>query len=226
MDTRLSQLLRTVVDEYVSTGEPVGSQSLVEKRRLAVSPATIRHWFAALEAGGYLVQPHTSGGRLPTEKGFRFYVKTFVTAKPPNKHERDAIARILKTTGDRRIKQIAKTLSDLTGLAAVVGWKKTDTYYTGLSLLFAQPEFRDWQRVVSLTEVLDRLDDALSHLRQNVFPSPEILLGRECPFGSACGVVIGSTGHAMIGILGPMRMDYQRALSLMMEVTKTTFLAS
>lgn len=220
MEPRLSQLLRTVVDEYVSTGEPVGSQSLVERHHLDVSAATVRHWFAELESDGYLVQPHTSGGRMPTEKGFHFYVQAFVVEQPLVKREREEIGRAAQAAGERRMKQTARAISDLADLAVVVGLNATDTFYTGLSLLFAQPEFRNWQRVVSLTEVLDRLDDTLADLRRRAFVPTEILLGRECPFGSACGSVIGSAGGVVIGILGPIRMDYQHAFSLMIEAEK------
>lgn len=220
MENRLAELLRNVVDAYVATGEPVGSQTLVARHRLDVSPATIRNWFAELESGGYLIQPHTSGGRLPTEKGFRFYLTTFLSPVAAGKRERAAIERAAEADGERRVKQVAKTLSELSGLAVVVGWRGHDTFYTGLSLLFAQPEFQNWERVVSLSELLDRLDDTLARLRQRVFPSPEILLGRECPFGSACSGILGTFDGATVGILGPIRMDYQRGFSLMLAANE------
>ena len=73
MDTRSMKILSAIVDEYIRTGEPVGSKALAEKPDISVSSATIRNTMAALEQEGYLDHPHTSAGRVPTYKGYRFY---------------------------------------------------------------------------------------------------------------------------------------------------------
>lgn len=217
MEERLSTLLRAVVEEYVTTAEPVGSQTLVARYRLDVSPATVRNWFAELEEEGCLMQPHTSGGRVPTEKGFRDYVARFVEPKFPGKRDREAIAKaaLVPDEDGRRMKSVAKMVAELSGQAVVVGLQESDTFYTGLSQLFVQPEFKNWQRVVSLSEVLDHLDEGLNALRRRPITGPQILIGRECPFGIACGTVLAMSGDALVGILGPIRMDYQHALSLL-----------
>lgn len=217
MDERLLNLLRTVVDEYVATAEPVGSQSLVTRYRLDVSPATVRNWFAELEEAGCLTQPHTSGGRIPTEKGFQTYLEHFVEEKPVGKRERDILQQSAALPPDdgKRLKSVAKTLAELSGLATVVGLGHADTFYTGLSQLFGQIEFQNWKRVVNLTEILDHLDDTMRDLRSRSFDAPQILLGRSCPFGVSCGTVLISHPEGLVGILGPVRMDYQHALSLL-----------
>ncbi|MFA6429532.1 MAG: hypothetical protein WCV84_03485 [Patescibacteria group bacterium] len=218
MESRLADLLRAVVEEYVKTAQPVGSQVLVDRRQLDVSSATIRNWFAELEEAGLITQPHTSGGRIPTEHGFRAYVESFVRPRPPTKRERASLAQAVQVEEEeRRLKNTAKALAELSGLAAFMGWRRADTYYTGLAQLFAQPEFKDWQRVIGLSEVLDHLDEALTVLRRTSYHEPLIILGRECPFGPACSVVIVSVGSTLIGLFGPMRMDYQQALSLMTQ---------
>ena len=74
LDERKAYILATVVYEYIATGEPVGSQALTQKYNLGVSSATVRNEMAELEAGGYLVQPHTSAGRVPSDSGYRTYV--------------------------------------------------------------------------------------------------------------------------------------------------------
>jgi len=222
MNERLSNLLRIVVEEYVASAEPVGSQHLVERYRMDVSPATVRNWFAELEEAGYLTQPHTSGGRVPTEKGYRAYIELFVRPKPAAKRDRDALHKTAEVATDeeRQLKAVAKHLAELSGLALIVGRDDADTFYTGLSQLFSQPEFKDWQRMVSMTEVLDRLDETLHSLRTHAFQGPQILVGRECPFGPGCGSVVILTDRGFIGILGPMRMDYQYALSLMTSLSE------
>ena len=220
MDERHAYLLQAIVEEYIASAQPVGSQSLVSRYNLEMSPATVRNWCAELEAEGLLMQPHTSGGRVPTEQGFQAYVARFVTPKPCLKRERDVLERAARSESDheRRIKALAKALVEISELAVVAAIGEADTYYTGLSHLFAQPEFRDWQRVVSLTEVLDRLDSALLSVRSMPLRDPRILLGTECPFGQSCGVVLLSVDGAMIGVLGPLRMEYQAIYRLMLGV--------
>ncbi len=217
MDERLKKLLKIVVEEHISTAEPVGSQHLVEHYRLDVSPATVRNWLSELEEEGLVTQPHTSGGRVPTEKGFRTYIQLFVQPKPPAKRERVVLEKALNKTQDenRRVKSLAKALADLSGDAMIIGLNEMDAFYVGLAQLFAQPEFKNWKRAVSLTEALDHLDETLHALSRQAFDEPTILLGEDCPFGSTCGAILASTDGGMIGILGPLRMDYQQGLSLL-----------
>ncbi|MBP9763072.1 hypothetical protein KBD34_05695 [Patescibacteria group bacterium] len=220
MDERHASLLQAIVEEYIASAQPVGSQSLVSRYNLDVSPATVRNWCAELETEGLLMQPHTSGGRVPTERGFQAYVTRFVVPKACPKRERDLLERafLTETDPERRLKALAKTLAELSELAVVAALGEADTYYTGLSHLFSQPEFRDWQRVVSLTEVLDRLDGALLQIRTVRLEDPRVLLGSDCPFGQAAGVILLSVDSSMIGVLGPLRMDYQAVYRLMLGV--------
>ena len=81
MDTRSMKILSAIVDEYIRTGEPVGSKALAEKPDISVSSATIRNTMAALEQEGYLDHPHTSAGRVPTYKGYRFYIDNLMSRR-------------------------------------------------------------------------------------------------------------------------------------------------
>src|SRR5215475_8397270 len=91
LDDRKLAVLRAIVEDYVSTNEPVGSKALVERHNLDVSPATIRNDMAILEEQGYIVQPHTSAGRIPTDKGYRLFVDKLSAIKPFSAAERRAI---------------------------------------------------------------------------------------------------------------------------------------
>src|SRR5258708_36485335 len=82
LDDRKLAVLRAIVEDYVSTNEPVGSRALVDRHNLDVSPATIRNDMAVLEEQGYIVQPHTSAGRIPTDKGYRLFVDKLSAIKP------------------------------------------------------------------------------------------------------------------------------------------------
>ena len=225
LDPRLLRLLRAVVEAHTRDAQPVGSQTIVDLGLFEVSSATIRNWFAELDAAGYLAQPHTSGGRIPTETGYQLYVQTFIEDKPLSKAPTQSLEKALEPLHDLgpRAKALARFVSDLTELAVFVRFGPADTYYTGLSQLFAQPEFRDWERVVSLSEVLDRLDDALHGLPAPPFERPRLFLGQESPFGSSCSTVcIGQKGM-LVGILGPLRMNYQLAYSALRTAERALF---
>ncbi len=98
-DRRLA-VLRAIVEDYVSTHEPVGSKALVERHSLGVSPATIRNDMAALEEEGYIAQPHTSAGRVPTDRGYRLFVDRLSGVKPLSSAERRAIHQFLDQAAD------------------------------------------------------------------------------------------------------------------------------
>lgn len=221
MEDRLRQLMTLVVEDVIATGEPVGSQHLVETYELDVSPATIRNWFVELENEGFITQPHTSSGRVPTEKGYRFYVEQLMQPRQLSKREMQDLDRSLSAAqdGQRRTKSLAKAAAEISGAAVVVGLDEADTFYTGLSQLFAQPEFRNWQRMVSLGQILDRLDEVLQLVRKRTFDAPTILIGKECPFGNACSsLLMTATDGTLFGILGPQRMDYRRCLALLTDI--------
>ncbi|MBI1350133.1 MAG: heat-inducible transcriptional repressor HrcA [Actinomycetales bacterium] len=100
LEERRLAVLRAIVEDYVSTHEPVGSKALVERHNLGVSPATIRNDMAALEEEGFIAQPHTSAGRVPTDLGYRLFVDRLSTVKPLSPPERRAIHRFLDEAVD------------------------------------------------------------------------------------------------------------------------------
>src|SRR5690348_6017514 len=120
-DRRLA-VLRAIVEDYVATEEPVGSKALVERHGLGVSPATVRNDMAALEDEGYIHQPHTSAGRVPTDKGYRLFVDKLATLKPMSAAERRAIATLLDGAVDLDdvVQRSVRLLSQLTRQVAIV----------------------------------------------------------------------------------------------------------
>ena len=121
-EERRLAVLRAIVEDYVSTEEPVGSKSLVERHRLGVSPATVRNDMAVLEDEGYIAQPHTSAGRVPTDKGYRLFVDRLTTLKPMTGAEKRAIATFLDGAVDLDdvVRRSVRLLSQLTRQVAVV----------------------------------------------------------------------------------------------------------
>jgi heat-inducible transcriptional repressor len=122
LEDRKLDVLRAIVEDYVSTQEPVGSKALVERHNLGVSPATIRNDMAALEDEGYIAQPHTSAGRIPTDKGYRLFVDRLSTVKPLSGAERRAIQQFLDGALDLDdiVARTVRLLATLTQQVAVV----------------------------------------------------------------------------------------------------------
>ena len=122
LDERKLDVLRAIVTDYVATQEPVGSKALVERHHLDVSPATIRNDMAALEDEGYLTQPHTSAGRIPTDKGYRLFVDRLAAIKPLSGPERSAIAAFLDGAVDLDdvIGRTVRLLAQITRHVAIV----------------------------------------------------------------------------------------------------------
>lgn len=121
-EERRLAVLRAIVEDYVATEEPVGSKSLVERHGLGVSPATVRNDMAALEDEGYITQPHTSAGRVPTDKGYRLFVDRLTTVKPMSAPERRAISTFLDGAVDLDdvVQRSVRVLSQLTRQVAVM----------------------------------------------------------------------------------------------------------
>ena len=122
LDTRKARILTTMIDYYIETGEPLGSKALADMLGNCVSSATLRNDMAALTAEGYLEQPHTSAGRLPTPQAFRLYVERLPERRPLPRQEKLLVDQMLSgVSGDatRLLEETTRVLADLTGLAAV-----------------------------------------------------------------------------------------------------------
>src|SRR5690625_3437804 len=111
------RVLQALTDDYIETAEPVGSRNLARRHRLGVSPATVRNEMADLEEAGYLHQPHTSAGRVPSDKGYRYYVDELMDKWQPGQAERSAIyrqARAVRLIMEEVIHEAARLLAHAT----------------------------------------------------------------------------------------------------------------
>jgi heat-inducible transcriptional repressor len=122
VDNRKLEVLQAIVEDFVATQEPVGSKSLAERHHLGVSPATVRNDMATLEDEGYITQPHTSAGRIPTDKGYRLFVDSLSSVKPLSVAERRAIHTFLEGAVDLDdvVRRSVRLLAQLTRHVAVV----------------------------------------------------------------------------------------------------------
>jgi heat-inducible transcriptional repressor len=176
LDDRKLAVLRAIVEDYVSTNEPVGSKNLVDRHSLDVSPATIRNDMAVLEEQGFIVQPHTSAGRVPTDKGYRLFVDRLTGVKPFSSAERRAIETFLAGAYDLDdvVTRTVRLLAQLTRQVAVVQYPSlTRSTVRHIELVPLSPQRlllvlitdtgRVEQRSVELPGPVG--DDSITHLR-------------------------------------------------------------
>lgn len=143
LDSRKTSILGTIVYEYIATGEPVGSATLTQKYNLGVSPATVRHEMAVLEEEGYLDQPHTSAGRVPSDRGYRFYVDNLMPPESLGQDERDAIYKEIRRASkqlDTAVARASHVLSGLTrNIAFAIAPRLNSQSYRHLELIWVSP---------------------------------------------------------------------------------------
>jgi heat-inducible transcriptional repressor len=176
LDDRKLDVLRAIVEDYVQTQEPVGSKALVDRHQLDVSPATVRNDMAALEEEGFIMQPHTSAGRIPTDKGYRLFVDRLTSIKPLSPAERRAIATFLQGAVDIDdvVHRSVRLLAQLTQQVAIVQYptlshstvrhvEVVTLSATKLLLVVILSSGRVEQRIIELPNAVD--DDVLADLR-------------------------------------------------------------
>lgn len=227
MNTRQEAILEAVVREYTETGVPVGSMLLTEKYSFPFSPATIRAEMSELERMGFLTHPHTSAGRVPTQKGYRYFVNLIEQERALLAPENAIAKKLINSTGDRyerKVQAASKILSELTQNIAFSGLPG-ELFSSGLGHLFSKPEFLDPYNVVKAAEIIDNLETLVRELPQEF--DTKVYIGSESPIGKAagCSLVIsqfrspnGERGY--LGVIGPMRMSYPRAIANINEIRK------
>lgn len=220
---RQRDLLKKIVLIYTETAEPVGSTALAAEGDFDVSAATIRNDMAELEGAGYIYQPHTSAGRVPTEKGYLFYVNNYVFDGQErvgrgrlNSSAKAKLDRIINSqASDDDLKNLAMVLAELSEGLIILAFDEDRTYYTGLSYLYSQPEFAEQAAVTTVSQVLDHCEQVMAEIFDLVSQEERILIGRANPFSRQCSFLAAPFGRGLIGILGPLRMDYEMNFNLL-----------
>lgn len=228
MTERQYKILQAIVEQYAEVASPVGSSLLA--RVFDVSSATIRTEMAELEKNGYITHPHTSAGRIPTDKGYRFYVNKLSeidTTKDPQTRPTKAIEQRAAQGGvpERVIRNTVDTLVELTrnlGLATI----GDQLYMSGLSNLFGQPEFMNTQQVHEVARLLDNLEPWLYEAAPNEPLS--VYIGQENPVGRSAGCTLivsrfrsSFSDNSYIGVLGPTRQSYREVMALVRRAGQT-----
>ena len=227
MTDRQAKILQAIVEQYAEVASPVGSSLLA--KAFDVSSATIRAEMAELERMGYIGQPHTSAGRIPTDKGYRFYVNNMAEAdeKPGTGRGQRALTARAQSGGhpELAIRNTVDTLVELThnlGLATI----GNELYMSGLSNLFGQPEFMHPGQVQEIARLLDNLQPWLNEAAPNKPLS--VYIGSENPVGRSAGATLiisrfrsPFSDSSYIGVLGPTRQSYRDVMGLVGRAGKT-----
>jgi heat-inducible transcriptional repressor len=222
MEKRKEKLLSSIINQYIKNAAPVASKMLAGRGGFKLSSATLRNEMAELEEEGMIFQPHTSAGRVPTEKGYNFYLANLpdpIKIAPKEGKELSQATR----EKDFPEKAVAKTLAELSGEAVILAFGPKDVYYTGLSNLFAKPEFHDQNLVYRIGEVVDHLDEIINEIFEETKDEIKILIGKKNPFSDNCGAVVSkyrgkNKKTGLVAVLGPIRMDYGKNIALVREV--------
>jgi transcriptional regulator of heat shock response len=219
MKDRTQALLKFIIEEYINTAEPVGSSFVTKKSALNVSPATIRNEMRDLEEAGYLTHPHTSAGRIPTEKGYQYYVEMIMEPEEISKSIKKQMSEMAGGTSDDRkgqVKNVAKFAAEHLASSIIVAFHPDSVYYTGISYLFAQPEFRDSKYTVNISKIFDHCEEHMDEMYSLIGEGKtEVLIGDNNPFGSSCGLVGTRVGDTLFTVLAPIRMNYAKAVGLL-----------
>lgn len=222
MTERQAQILAAIIEQYAEIAAPVGSVMLA--KLFGVSSATIRSEMVRLEELGFIMQPHTSAGRVPTDKGYRFYVNQ-LTEQNEQPLELDRGARAIEARvsthtnrADRAIRSAVDSLVDLThnlGLATI----GDELYMNGIGNLFSQPEFLQGNHVQGVARLLDNLEPWLREAAPN--EPLNVFIGSENPIGKSSNVSLiisrfrsPYSDRSYIGVLGPTRQSYGRVMRL------------
>ncbi len=226
MNSRQASVLKAIVENYIKTAEPVGSKFLAAQSGFNVSPATLRNDMAALDQEGFIRAPHTSAGRVPTERGYEFYLSKIrhMRVKGPREQFSDTVASA--GSCEDAVKGVAKKLVDLSGEMALVAFNPDWNYYTGVSNLFTKPDFSELGLTHELSEMIDRFDEVLNSLYEHLPEAPQVMIGSQNPFGKRMSSImvkytLPGNVSVLIGLVGPIRMDYKKNIALLEEAVES-----
>lgn len=217
INERKELILLTLIKEYIKTAQPISSGFLVEKYKLGISSATARNDMAELEEDGYIFQPHTSAGRIPTESAYNYYVDNYlINKKNKSKHFKNLEKIFIDSEED--LKKIARLIADTSKNAVFWAFHKNDLYYTGISNLFIQPEFKQNDIVYNVSAIIDRMEEIIADIFDKLKIGENIFIGEKNPFGNFLSTVLLKYNYkkqvGVVGLLGPIRMDYEKNLEI------------
>lgn len=226
---RQIQIIKAIVEEYTETAEPVGSETLDKKYSLGISPATIRNEMVELTNSGFLAQPHTSAGRIPTSVAIKFYVNELMREKDLSVAEEVAVKERVwdsRAQDDKLLREVTRVLAERTGMLSVATTDDSRLYHAGGSRILSLPEFYNIDVTRQVLSLLDEVNDLVAIFNRAQGDEPiHILVGDEwgSHFFQPLGMVFTdfAAGHCTgrLAVIGPSRLNYARVIPMLRYMT-------
>jgi len=221
-ESRKKSVLGATINYYIRGAIPVASDDIASYFDL--STATIRNIFAELEYSGYLTHPHTSGGRIPTDKGYRYYVDFLLFEMELLAGEKEQISQQFRREIrelDEALEKATDVISSITHCTGIVYFQEwQDKYfYKGVSRVLEQPEFRDFEKMRTLIRLLEEKQNILDVMNRDFSDKVKVYIGQEmgCPEIEHCSLIVSSCRRknkpsGKLAVLGPARMEYSHVI--------------
>ena len=227
---RQKSILDAVIQDYIRTARPVASQELAREIGWGLSPATIRSELLRLDELGYLEQPHTSAGRTPTDKGYRFFVDHLLTDILLDSEEDAMLGRAFAIReAEEFIREFTKTIARIAGAFAAAGVEDEELFYeSGFSEILGEPEFSEPESARRFGRIADLLDERMQRVAADLDQDAErIWIGAENPWKEArqYAMILSSWTHPVgfsgtLAIIGPRRTNYSKHKAIIRRMHK------
>ncbi len=224
-ESRRKAILAATINRYIQDAVPVSSEDIAHDFDL--SPATIRNIFAELEEANYLTHLYTSGGRVPTKKGYRYYVDFLLSQTELVDEEKEQITREYKRKINRvedaldKTTEIISTITHYAGIIYLPEWQDR-FFYKGISLVLNQPEFEDYQKIRLFIKIIEDKQYLLNIINRDFTDRVKVYIGDElgCAEMESCSLVVSNyrlkdKSLGRLAVLGPMRMEYKHAIPVL-----------
>ena len=222
-ESRKRAVLTATINKYIREALPIASEDIACDFDL--SSATIRNIFAELEESGYLTHPHTSSGRMPTDKGYRYYVDFLISQMELLDEEKQHIVKEYQRKINRLedvFEETSEVISEITRYAGIVSFLDWHDkfFYKGISRILEQPEFHDFDKLRLLIGILEDKQRLLDIVNRDFSGKVKVYIGSELglPEMGNCSLVVSSFRHkdrpsGRLAVLGPVRMEYRHIIS-------------
>ncbi len=226
LSERQGKILALIVQEYIKTAVPVSSSSITKSFKKDISSATIRNEMLGLEKIGFLLKPHVSAGRIPSDAGYRYFIDNLLRNKSLTEDDQKTLQvemLKLKAQNTRLSRTLAKTLSTSSRCLAFSGLIEKKEYYDfGMNTLMNDPEFNELDEVSRISASLDIIDEKMDKLLSQLKDGEtRIFIGEENPIEEIrkCSMIVSpyrleNGERGVLAIIGPKRMEYSKNKNL------------
>lgn len=234
LNTRRKKVLQAIVEAHIETASAVSSQTITHRLRSRLSPATIRNVMAELDELGLIWQPHTSAGRIPTDRGYRYYIDSLLEVEQLTQEERALIESrypVRSEAFDELLTELLRCLSNFSGYTSLAfsTFGKERLYVERTSYILEQPEFQNIHKLQPLLKTFEKQEPLLSIMKEDLDPDGiKVHIGSENPYEDIqeCSLVISNfkirnRNMGSLGIIGPRRMPYARTIAAVSYMAQT-----